>query len=179
MIYKNEKPAILMLKDGTYYEGIGFGAVKKVIGEMTFSGIPGSGYVEIFTDPTYRDKILLFTYPCIGNFGVKAKHKDEYGILKHFESNETHLKGIIVNEYCELPHHYESVRTLEAWMLKENIPGIQWIDTRMLTQMLVEKGSQVALIQTFNNGEKPDINKLKEEIKVYEEPTQKNLTEEV
>ncbi len=179
MIYKNEKPAILMFQDGTYFEGIGFGAVKKVISEMTFTAIPGSGYVEILTDPTYRDKIVLFTYPCIGNFGVKAKDKDEYGILKYFESNTTHLKGMIVNEYCDLPHHYESVRTLEAWMIEENIPGIQWIDTRMLTQMLVEKGSQIALIQVLNNGEKPDIEKLKEELKNLGDLSQKNLTDDV
>lgn len=179
MILKTEKPAILMLQDGTYFEGIGFGATKKVIGEMTFTSIPGSGYVEILTDPTYRDKILLFTYPSIGNFGVKAKDKDEYGILKHFESNTTHLKGMIVNEYCDLPHHYESVRTLEDWMIEADIPGIQWIDTRMLTQMLVEKGSQIALIQTFNNGEKPDIEKLKEELKNIGDLSQKNLTADV
>jgi carbamoyl-phosphate synthase small subunit len=179
MIYKNEKPAILMFQDGTYFEGIGFGAVKKVVGEMTFTGIPGSGYVEILTDPTYRDKIVLFTYPCIGNFGVKAKDKDDYGILKHFESNTTHLKGMIVNEYCDLPHHYESVRTLEDWMIEEDIPGIQWIDTRMLTQMLVEKGSQIALIQVLNNGEKPDIEKLKDEIKSIGDLSQKTLTEDV
>lgn len=179
MILKTEKPAILMLQDGTYFEGISFGATKKVIGEMTFTGIPGSGYVEILTDPTYRDKILLFTYPSIGNFGVKAKDKDEYGILKHFESNTTHLKGMIVNEYCNLPHHYESVRSLEDWMIEADIPGIQWIDTRMLTQMLVEKGSQIALIQTLNNGEKPDIEKLKEELKNIGDLSQKNLTEDV
>lgn len=179
MILKTEKPAILMLQDGNYFEGIAFGATKKVIGEMTFTGIPGSGYVEILTDPTYRDKIVLFTYPCIGNFGVKAKDKDEYGILKHFESNSTHLKGIIVNEYCENSHHYESVRTLEDWMIEENIPGIQWIDTRMLTQMLVEKGSQIALIQTFSTGEKPDIEKLKDELKNIEDLSQKLITEDV
>ena len=179
MILKTEKPAILMLQDGTYFEGIGFGATKKVIGEMTFNAIPGSGYVELLTDPTYRDKIVLFTYPSIGNFGVKAKDKDEHGILKHFESDTTHLKGMIVNEYCEKPHHYESVRTLEDWMIEENIPGIQWIDTRMLTQMLVEKGSQTALLQTFNKGEKPDIDKLKEELKNIEDLSQKKLTEVV
>jgi carbamoyl-phosphate synthase small subunit len=175
MILKTEKPAILMLQDGTYFEGIGFGATGKVVGEMTFTAIPGSGYVEILTDPTYRDKIVLFTYPCIGNFGVKAKDKDQNGILKHFESNTTHLKGMIVNEYCDTPHHYESVRTLEDWMIEANIPGIQWIDTRMLTQMLVEKGSQIALIQTFNAGEKPNIDQLKEELKTFKDPTNDNL----
>ena len=80
MIYMNEKPAILIFKDGTYFEGIGFGAVKKVSGEVTFSAIPGSGYVETLTDPTYKDQIVLFTYPSIGNYGVPAKIKDGNGV---------------------------------------------------------------------------------------------------
>ena len=150
MIYKNEKPAVLMFQDGTYFEGIGFGAVNKVIGKLTFTAIPGSGYVEILTDPTFHDQIVLFTYPSIGNYGVPAKEKDEYGILKLFESNIIHLKGMIVNEYCEIPSHYESIRTLEDWMIEENIPGIQWIDTRILTQMLVKEGSKIVLIQVYN-----------------------------
>ncbi len=179
MIYKNERQAILMFQDGTFFEGISFGATNKVVGEMTFICIPGSGYVEILTDPTYSDKIVLFTYPCIGNFGVPAKDKDNYGILKKFESNKTHLSGMIVNEYCGTPHHYESVRTLEDWMIEEGIPGIQWIDTRMLTQMLVEKGSQTVLLQTFNKGENPDIEKLEEELRNVEDPSQMNLTDQV
>ena len=179
MIYKDEKPAILMFQDGTYFEGIGFGAINKVIGELTFTAIPGSGYVEILTDPTLRDKIVLFTYPSIGNFGVPAKEKDDYGILKLFESNKTHLKGMIVNEYCEIPSHYESIRTLEDWMIEENIPGIQWIDTRMLTQMLVEEGSKIVLIQVCNKGEKPNIEELKNELSKIDDLNQKNLTEDV
>jgi len=179
MIYRNEKPAVLMFQDGTYFEGIGFGAVNKVIGKLTFTAIPGSGYVEILTDPTFHDQIVLFTYPSIGNYGVPAKEKDEYGILKLFESNIIHLKGMIVNEYCEIPSHYESIRTLEDWMIEENIPGIQWIDTRILTQMLVKEGSKIVLIQVYNKGEKPNIEELKNELNKIDDLSQKNLTEDV
>ena len=168
-----------MFKDGTYFEGIGFGAVKRVSGEITFSAIPGSGYIETLTDPTYKDQIVLFTYPSIGNYGVPAKIKDGNGILNQFESDKIQLRGLIVNEYCEIPSHYECVRTLEDWLVEEDIPGIQWIDTRMITQSFVEEGSKLGLIQVFNVGEKPNIEELKEEVRKIEEPSNKNLAETV
>lgn len=179
MIYKNEKPAILMFQDGTFFEGIGFGATKKVSGEITFSAIPGSGYVETLTDPTFKDQIVLFTYPSIGNYGVPAKILDGNGIVKQFESDRIQLKALIVNEYCEIPNHYESVRTLEDWLVEEDIPGIQWIDTRMITQSFVENGSKLGLLQVFNRGEKPNIEALKEEVQKIEDSINKNLVETV
>lgn len=179
MIYKAERPAVLMFQDGTYFEGIGIGSAKKVIGEITFSAIPGSGYVEILTDPTYKDQIVLFTYPSIGNYGVPDKINDSYGIIRQFESDKIQLKGVIVNEYCERPSHYESVRTLEDWLIEENIPGIQWIDTRMITQSFVAEGSKLGLLQVFEVGEKPNIDDLKNEVQNIEDLSQKNLVEPV
>ncbi len=179
MIYKYEKPAILMFQDGTCLEGIGFGAVKKVSGEITFSTIPGSGYVEILTDPTYKDQIVLFTYPSIGNYGVPDKVKDEFGILKQFESQSITIKGLIVNEYCKKPSHHESIRTLDEWLIEENIPGIQWIDTRMITQELVLSGSKLGLIQVFEEGQKPDIDSIKAEVQSIEDPINKDLVDTV
>ncbi len=179
MIYKTEKPAILMLQDGTYFEGIGIGAPKKVTGEITFSTVPGSGYIEVLTDSTYKDQIIIFTYPLIGNYGVPDKIIDKYGIPKHFESDSIKLKGIIVNEYCKKPSHYESIMSLEDWLIQEDIPGIQWIDTRMLTQRIVEKGSQLGLVQVFDIGQKPNIEQLKEDVKVIEDPLNKEIISRV
>ncbi len=164
-----------MFQDGTYFEGIGFGATKKVMGEITFSTVPGSGYVEVLTDCTYKDQIVLFTYPSIGNYGVPAKIQDEFGIVKQFESDSIKLKGMIVNEYCKLPSHYESVRTLEDWLVEEGMPAIQWIDTRRITQQLVEEGSKLGVLQVLEKGETPDIEKLKEEVQQVEDPTNKDF----
>lgn len=174
MIYKNERQAILMFQDGTYFEGIGIGATKKVSGEITFSTIPGSGYVEVLTDPTFKNQIVLFTYPSIGNYGVPDKIRDEYGILRQFESDSIKLKGIIVNEYCKIPSHYESVKTLEDWLIEEDIPGIQWIDTRMITQIFVQEGSKLGLLQVFDSGQNPNINELKKEVQNIKDPTNLN-----
>ena len=179
MIYKNERQAILMFQDGTYFQGIGIGATKKVSGEITFSAIPGSGYVEALTDPSFKDQIVLFTYPSIGNYGVPDKIMDEYGIIRQFESDSIKLKGLIVNEYCEIPSHYESIRTLEDWLVEENIPGIQWIDTRRITQELVVRGSKLGLVQVFEENQKPDIDALKSEVQNIEDPINKNLIETV
>ena len=179
MIYKNEKPAILMFQDGSYFEGIGFGAVKKVSGEITFTTIPGSGYVESLTDPSFYGQIIVYTYTSIGNFGVPEKLRDDYGILKQFESDYIKQKGLIVNEYCKIPSHYESVKTLEDWLIEEDVPGIQWIDTRTITQELVLKGSKLGLIQVCEVGEKPNIEDLKTEVISIENPNDKNLVETV
>ncbi len=179
MIYKNERQAILMFQDGTFFEGIGIGATKKVSGEITFSAIPGSGYVEILTDSTFKNQIVLFTYPSIGNYGVPDKIKDEYGILRQFESDSIKLKGLIVNEYCDMPSHYESVKTLEDWLIEEDIPGIQWIDTRMITQMFVEEGSKLGLLQVFDSGQNPNIDELKKEVQNFEDPVNQNIISRV
>ncbi|MBN1217268.1 MAG: glutamine-hydrolyzing carbamoyl-phosphate synthase small subunit [Candidatus Lokiarchaeota archaeon] len=179
MINKKEKTAILMLQDGTYFEGIGLGAIKKVCGEITFSTIPGSGYIEVLTDSTFKDQILVFTYPLIGNYGVPDKNIDQFGIPKHFESDSIKLKGIIINEYCKNPSHYEMVMTLEDWLIEEDIPGIQWIDTRMLTQKIVEKGTQLGILQVFDIGDKPNIEQLKEEVKNIKDPSNKDLIKSV
>jgi carbamoyl-phosphate synthase small subunit len=179
MIYKNEKPAIFMFEDGRYFEGIGFGATKKVFGECTFTTIPGSGYVETLTDPALKDQIIVFTYTSIGNYGVPAKQRDQYGILKQFESESIQLKGMVVNEYCKMPSHYESVRTLEDWLIEEGIPGIQWVDTRMITQEFVKEENKLGLLQVLDIGEKPNIKELKNEVLKIEDPVNKNLIKSV
>ncbi|MHA1763541.1 MAG: glutamine-hydrolyzing carbamoyl-phosphate synthase small subunit [Promethearchaeota archaeon] len=179
MIKNNRKKGILIFQDGSVLHGIGFGAIKKVIGEITFTTIPGSGYVEILTDFTHKNQLLVFSYPSIGNYGVPSKKKDENGILKHFESDAIQVKGIVVNEYCKNPSHYESSKTLEEWLIEEDIPGIQWIDTRMLIQRLVIKESEMALLKVYDSTEKLNLVELKKEIRETEPIEMKNIVSNV
>ncbi len=180
VVYKNEKRAVLMLQDGfRYFKGIGFGATRKISGEITFTSIPGSGYVEILTDSTFKDQIVLFTYPSIGACGVPARDHDEYGILRHFESDSIKVKGLIVNEYCQNPSHYESIKTLDEWLVEERVPGIQWIDTREITQIFMEKGSQIGLLEVYENDEKIDIEELKIKVQEITDPRDNNLVKSV
>ncbi|MFX1401956.1 MAG: glutamine-hydrolyzing carbamoyl-phosphate synthase small subunit [Promethearchaeota archaeon] len=179
MLYKKERPAILMLQDGRYFQGIGFGATKKVGGELVFTTITGAGYNETLTDPSYKGQIVVMTHPLVGNYGVPAWEKDEYGILKHFESNSIKVSGFVVNECCKNPSHYESVKTLNEFLLEEDVPGIEWIDTRAITKILREEGVQIGLLAVYNPGEHPNIEELKQEVTKLEDPNLKHLASEV
>ncbi|NVM16492.1 MAG: glutamine-hydrolyzing carbamoyl-phosphate synthase small subunit [Candidatus Lokiarchaeota archaeon] len=179
MLYKKERPAILMFKDGRYFEGIGFGATKKVYGEIVFTTITGAGYNETLTDPSYKGQIVVMTHPLVGNYGVPAWEKDSRGIHKYFESDSIKVSGFVVNECCKNPSHYESVKTLNEFLLEENIPGIEWIDTRAITKVLREEGVQLGILAVFNPGESPSLKELKEEVKKVEDPNLRHLASEV
>jgi carbamoyl-phosphate synthase small subunit len=179
MLYKKERPAILMLKSGKYFEGVGFGATKQVTGEIVFNTMTGAGYNETLTDPSYQGQIVTMTHPLVGNYGVPPWEKDKYGILKHFESDSVKVSGFVVNECCKQPSHYESVKSLDDFLHEEDIPGIEWVDTRAITKLLREEGVQVGLLSVFNSGEKPDIEQLKEEVIKAEDPNLRHLASEV
>ena len=179
MLYKKERPAILMLKDGRYFQGIGFGATKIVGGEIVFTTITGAGYNETLTDPSYKGQIVVMTHPLVGNYGVPAWEKDESGIVKYFESDSIKVSGFVVNECCRNPSHYESSKTLNEFLLEEDVPGIEWIDTRAITKVLREEGVQLGLLAVLNPGEKPNIEELKEKVKNVIDPNLRQLASEV
>ena len=179
MLYKEERPAILMFKDGRYFQGIGFGSTKKVTGELVFNTITGAGYNETLTDPSYQGQIVTMTHPLIGNYGVPRWEKDKYGILNHFESDSIKVSGFVVNECCKQPSHYESIKSLDDFLQEENIPGIEWIDTRAITKILREEGVQVGLLSVYNSGETPNIEELREEVEKAEDPNLRHLSSEV
>ena len=81
------KKGVLVLEDGTTFPGTSFGAYKASKGEVVFNtGMVG--YPESLTDPSYNSQILTITYPLVGNYGVPIREVDEYGLLKHFESEK-------------------------------------------------------------------------------------------
>ncbi|KKN31446.1 hypothetical protein LCGC14_0823830 [marine sediment metagenome] len=168
-----------MLQDGRYFQGIGFGATKKIGGEIVFNTITGAGYNETLTDPSYQGQIVVMTHPLVGNYGVPAWEKDIYGIHRYFESDSIKVSGFVVSECCKNPSHYESVKTLNEFLLEEDIPGIEWVDTRAITKILREEGVQVGLLAVFNPGEKPDIEKLRENVKTVRDPNLRHLVSEV
>ncbi|MFX1357348.1 MAG: glutamine-hydrolyzing carbamoyl-phosphate synthase small subunit [Promethearchaeota archaeon] len=179
MLYKKERPAVLMLQDGRYFQGIGFGATKIVDGEIVFTTITGAGYNETLTDPSYKGQIVVMTHPLVGNYGVPAWEKDEFGIIKYFESDSIKVSGFVVNECCKNPSHYESSKTLNEFLLEEDIPGIEWIDTRAITKILREEGVQLGLLAVLNPGDKPNIEELKEKVKNIIDPNLRQLASEV
>ncbi|MFX1570481.1 MAG: glutamine-hydrolyzing carbamoyl-phosphate synthase small subunit [Promethearchaeota archaeon] len=179
MHYKKERPAILMLQDGRYFQGIGFGATKIVTGELVFNTMTGAGYLETLTDPSYWGQIVVMTHPLVGNYGVPPWEKDKYGITKYFESESIKVTGYVVNECCKHPSHYQSVKNLDEFLTEQDVPGIEWIDTRAITKILREEGVQVGLLAVYDIGEKPDIDNLKQIAIKAEDPNLRHLVSEV
>ncbi len=142
------KPAILLLEDGTFFLGKGFGAEATVVGELVFNtGMVG--YPESMTDPSYSGQVLCFTYPLIGNYGVPSnEEKDVFGLPRHFESSGIKVTGIVVQECCQRPSHWASRETLSHWMADQGIPGIEGVDTRALVSNIRERGVMMCALAT-------------------------------
>jgi len=145
---RTSKEAVLMLEDGSLFFGTSFGAEADIIGEVVFNtGMVG--YPESMTDPSYAGQILCFTYPLIGNYGVPSyEERDEFGLPRFFESDRIKVKGIVVQEACEIPSHWASRRTLSEWIESEGIPGIEGVDTRALVTKLRESGVMMGVLAT-------------------------------
>jgi carbamoyl-phosphate synthase small subunit len=110
-----------------------------------------TGYVESLSDPSYKNQMLVFTYPLIGNYGVPNTDLDEFKLPKFFESDKIHASGVIVGEYCENYSHWNAVKSLSEWLIESNVPAISGIDTRKLTKILREKGSMLAKVKIIIN----------------------------
>ena len=130
--------AILALEDGTVFKGQAFGATESVAGEVCFN-TSMTGYQEILTDPSYKGQIVTMTYPLIGNYGVNDQD---------IESYKTHTSGFVIRELSPVVSNYRSDCSLNEYMVKNNIPGIQGIDTRALTKKLRVRGSMNGYLTT-------------------------------
>lgn len=132
------KKALLVIEDGSVFEGTGFGAEGEVFGEVVFN-TSMTGYQEILTDPSYNGQIVTMTYPEIGNYGV---NEDDV------ESRHPFLKGFVVKEYWRTPSNWRSQGDLESYLANYGIVGIEGIDTRALTKLIRSEGAQRAVIST-------------------------------
>ena len=121
----------LILEDGSRYNGLKIGSPNMEIGEVCFN-TSMTGYQEIITDPSYAGQIINFTFPHIGNVGTN---------LDDNESSKPYAKGIIINCDISDPSNYRSILHLDAWLKKNNVPGICNIDTRLITNRIRSKGA--------------------------------------
>jgi len=169
--------AVLVLEDGSTFVGSGFGAPKKVSGEIVFS-TSMVGYPESLTDPSYKGQILTFTYPLVGNYGVPPYDKEKE-VLKYFESDDIKVTGFVVHELCKNPFHWASTRTLDQWLKDEDVPGIYGIDTRKLTKKLRVKGVLLGILKVCEADEEPDLPKLLKEVKNVQDPNFTDLAKQV
>lgn len=134
------RPAKLALANGVVYSGEAFGADGEVDGEVVFN-TSMTGYQEILTDPSYTGQIVTMTYPLIGNYGVNAEDVESRGLF---------LKGFIVRELCEVPSNFRSNESLDQYLRRNNVIGIQGIDTRSLVRQIRTQGAMKGVISTMD-----------------------------
>lgn len=131
-----KRPALLVLEDGTVFRGRVFAGRGERFGEVVFNtGM--AGYQEILTDPSYKEQILVMTYPLIGNYGVNDEDIESGGI---------HLEGFIVREYQPFPSNFRSKKTLAEYLEEYGRIGIEGIDTRALTRLIRTRGAMRGVV---------------------------------
>jgi carbamoyl-phosphate synthase small subunit len=131
-------PALLALEDGSVWPGFSCGAAGSAVGEFVFNTAM-TGYQEVLTDPSYKNQIVVMTYPLIGNYGIIAKDD---------ESERPVLSGLVVRELCRKPSNWEMTETLEAFLKRNGVVAIEGINTRALTRLLRDKGALRGVIST-------------------------------
>jgi len=133
-----DKPALLVLEDGTVFRGRAFGAGARSSGEVVFSTAM-TGYQEMLTDPSFAGQVLVLTYPLAGNYGINRGD---------VESKRIQARGLVVHEETRDPSHWDADMTLHDYLVSEDIPGISGIDTRALTRKLRSGGVMMGAITT-------------------------------
>ena len=135
------KSAILVLEDGTVFNGTAIGAHGVAVGEVVFN-TSMTGYQEILTDPSYAEQIITLTYPHIGNTGTNDEDKESANIF---------AKGLVIRDLPLLASNFRNEQNLSDYLKANNILGIADIDTRKLTRILREKGAQNGCIIAVEN----------------------------
>jgi carbamoyl-phosphate synthase small subunit len=129
---------LLALEDGRVFRGRAFGATGTSSGEICFN-TSMTGYQEVLTDPSYRGQIVAMTYPLIGNYGTNEADG---------ESDRPHVRGFVVGELSPVRSNWRSDDTLDGYLRKWGVIGIEGIDTRSLTKHLRTLGAMRAVVST-------------------------------
>src|SRR3990170_1263870 len=117
-----------------------FGAEGETFGEMVFN-TSMSGYQEILTYPSYAGQIVCMTYPLIGNYGV---NEDDT------ESRKPWAEGLVVREASRIASNWRSTETLDSYLVRNDIVGLEHIDTRALVRHIRDKGAMRAGISSID-----------------------------
>jgi carbamoyl-phosphate synthase small subunit len=124
--------AVLALENGMLFEGTAIGVDGLVVGEVVFN-TSMTGYQEILTDPSYARQIITLTHPHIGNTGVT---------LEDEESREIWATGLVIRDLPMMASNWRSEMSLSDYLVARNVVAIAEIDTRKLTRVLRDQGSQ-------------------------------------
>lgn len=142
--------AILLLADGTSFEGVAVGKVGTTVGEICFNtGM--TGYQEVFTDPSYFGQIMVTTNDHIGNYGVRPEDT---------ESNGVKIAGLVCKKFSSHQSRQMANTTLDEYFMENNVVGISDVDTRQIVRYIRNKGAMNAIISS----EITDIEVLKKKL---------------
>jgi carbamoyl-phosphate synthase small subunit len=137
-LWRQQKPAILVLEDGSVFPGYAFAGSGETAGEVVFNtGM--TGYQEVITDPSYKGQIVTMTYPLIGNYGINTDDMESGGI---------YLEGFIVKEYHPTPSNWRSRQSLKEFLEAHGKLGLEGLDTRALTRRLRLTGAMQGIVST-------------------------------
>ena len=140
--------AFLILEDGTVYEGTSIGVEGSVVSEIVFN-TSMTGYLEIFTDPSYAGQGVVMTYPLIGNYGLTKEDQ---------ESKKPWVEAVFVHEIAEMESNFRSKMHILEFLQEYNIPGLEGVNTRKLTKELRNVGTMKGKLTS-------DISNIEEIIK--------------
>jgi carbamoyl-phosphate synthase small subunit len=161
-----KQPAILALEDGTIFRGEAFGAIGERVGEVVFN-TSMTGYQEVLTDPSYCGQIVAMTYPLIGNYGVNRED---------VESKRIWVEGFVVRELSRIPSNWRHTATLDEFLVANDVPGVQGIDTRMLTKHIRTIGSPKGIISSVDLDEKSLVQKARDWVGLLDQDMVKHVT---
>lgn len=147
-----ERNAILLLEDGTTYEGYACGKIGTTYGEICFTtGM--TGYQELFTDPSYSGQLLVTTNVHIGNYGIK-KEEDE--------SRRIRIEGLICRNFTNPYSREQADGSIQDYFTENGLVGITGIDTRSVVRHIRSKGAMNAVISSETSNVQELRKKLKE-----------------
>jgi len=156
---------MLVLEDGSTYEGTHFGHDGESCGELVFNTAM-SGYQEILTDPSYHGQIVLMTYPLIGNTGVNTEDVESAGC---------DLQGFVVRELSPLVSNQRATTDLSSWLAEQQVVGVAGVDTRAIVRRVRTHGSLRAIISSVDT----DPASLLAKVKAWEGLVGRDIVQEV
>jgi carbamoyl-phosphate synthase small subunit len=147
---EDKKDAVLLLEDGTVFNGVAIGKIGTTTGEIAFNtGM--TGYQEVFTDPSYYGQILVMTAAHIGNYGVHAEEVESEGMK---------IAGMVIKKFSDGYSRPSGMKSLQDYMIDDNKVGIADVDTRALVRHIRSKGAMNCIISS----ETTDVDALKRQL---------------
>ena len=141
-----ERPAFVLLEDGTWYSGTARGDQNPGFGEVVFT-TNLTGYQETFTDPSFIGQIVVMTAPMIGNYGINQTD---------MESGRPQVAGVVVRELARTHSSWRATGSLDQWLADAGIPVLEGVDTRRLTRHIRERGAMRGVIAA-GDGPTPEL----------------------